>query len=67
MIASFVSGWPTIAEDPKTRNVVQSDNSRPPPSATEDIAEMVGMGRFERSVKVFRTPVKNCLVLHDYE
>ena len=64
MMASFVSGWPTTAEDPKTRRVVQRPSSKPPPSATDEMAVMVGIGRVERSVKVFLRPVRNSLVLY---
>lgn len=54
MAASFTSGTPTTAVEAKTRNVVQRASSNPPPIAREETALMVGMGRFDRSVKVFR-------------
>jgi hypothetical protein len=54
MMANLVSGRPTIADEPKTRNVVHSPSSKPPPNAVEEIADMVGIGRFASSVKVDR-------------
>jgi hypothetical protein len=63
MIANLVSGSATVDVEPKTRKVVVRASSRPPPNATEEIAEMVGMGRRERRVKVSRRVVRNCFVL----
>jgi hypothetical protein len=63
MIANLVSGSATVEEEPKTRKVVVKASSRPPPNATEEIAEMVGMRRRERRVKVSRRRVRNCFVL----
>ncbi len=50
--ARRVSGKPTIAEVEKTRRVEAKASSRPPPRAVEDIAEIEGMWRFERILKV---------------
>jgi len=63
MIANLVSGNATRDVDPKTRKVVVKASSRPPPNATEEIAEIVGMGRRERRVKVSRRRVRKCFVL----
>lgn len=38
-------------------------SSRPPPRAREDTAEIVGIGRLERVVKVPRRFARNCAVL----
>lgn len=54
MIASLVSGSPTIAEEPNTRNVVHSPSSSPPPSAVDEMAEMVGIGKVASSLNVDR-------------
>jgi hypothetical protein len=63
MIANLVSGSATVEEEPKTRKVVVKASSRPPPNATEEIAEMVGMRRRDRRVKVSRRRVRNRFVL----
>lgn len=63
MMANLVSGNATVDVEPKTRKVVVRASSRPPPNATEEIAEMVGMGRRERRVNVSRRVVRNCFVL----
>lgn len=52
MMARRVSGRPTIAEAEKMRRVEAKASSRPPPRAVEDIAEIEGMGREERVLKV---------------
>lgn len=52
MIASLVSGNPTVAVDARTRKLVQSASSSPPPNAVELMAEIVGMGRVDRRVNV---------------
>jgi hypothetical protein len=52
MMARRVSGRPTIAEAEKMRRVEAKASSRPPPRAVEDIAEIEGMGREERILKV---------------
>jgi hypothetical protein len=54
MIAIRISGWPTMAVEPKTRKDVQRASSRLPPRARQEMAEMVGMRRLERLVKVWR-------------
>lgn len=58
----MVSGRPTTAVGPSTRKSVESASSRPPPRAGPLMAEMVGMGRWERDVKVWRREVRNCVV-----
>ena len=63
MIANLVSGKATVDVDPKTLKVVVRASSRPPPNATEEIAEMVGMGRRESRVNVSRRVVRKCFVL----
>lgn len=63
MIANLVSGRPTIEFELKTLSVVQSPSSSPPPSAVDDMAEMVGMGRLASSVKVDRKRLKKLLTL----
>jgi hypothetical protein len=63
MMANLVSGNATVDEDPKTRKVVVRASSRPPPNATEEIAEMVGIRRREMRVNVSRRRVRNCFVL----
>lgn len=63
MMASRVSGRPTMAEEPKTRKCVHRASSRPPPRAREEMEEMVGMGRVERLVNVVRRVVRNWFVL----
>lgn len=63
MIASLVSGRATVDVEPKTRKVVVRASSRPPPNATEETAEIVGMGRRERRVNVSRRVVRKCFVL----
>ena len=51
MMARFaVSGRARTASAAKTRKVVERASSRPPPKAEEEIALMVGMGRFEMEV-----------------
>jgi hypothetical protein len=54
MMPRRVSGRPTIAVDARTRMCVQRASSRPPPSAVEEMALMVGMGREERALNVLR-------------
>lgn len=63
MMASLVSGRPTVADDANTRKVVHSPSSSPPPRAVEAIAEMVGMGKLASSVNVDRRSLRNCFVL----
>lgn len=63
MIANLVSGSPTIAFDPKTRKVVHSPSSKPPPKAVEEMAAIEGIGNFESSVNVDRRSLRNSFVL----
>lgn len=63
MIARRVSGRPTVAVDARTRKLVQRASSRPPPKAVELMAEMVGMGRVERRVKVARRDLRKAATL----
>lgn len=49
--------------DAKTRICVQSANSRPPPTAIEDTALIVGIGRAARVEKVLRRRARKALVL----
>jgi hypothetical protein len=58
-----VSGRAICAVEERTRRCVQRASSRPPPRAREEIAEMVGMGRVERAVKVVRRLRRNAAVL----
>lgn len=67
MMANLVSGNATRDVEPKTRKVVVKASSRPPPSAREEIAEIVGMGRRERRVKVSRRRVRKCFVLRGFK
>lgn len=63
MIPRRVSGSPTVAVEARTRKCVHRANSRPPPRARDDMAEMVGMGRMERLVNVVRRFRRNAWVL----
>lgn len=63
MMASLVSGRPTMLDDPKTRRCVHSASSRPPPSAVESIADIVGICNADRSRNVARSYDKNSWVL----
>ena len=65
MIPRRVSGKPTMAREVKTRRVVERASSRPPPRAMEETAEMVGMGRVERVVRVWRREERKEFVLGD--
>ena len=65
MIPRRVSGKPTMAREAKTRRVVERASSRPPPRAMEETAEMVGMGRVERVVRVWRREERKEFVLLD--
>jgi hypothetical protein len=53
--ARRVSGRATTAVEARTRKSVHKASSRPPPKAELATAEMVGIGRVERRVKVFRS------------
>ena len=59
IIASRVSGSATVAVEPKTRKLVQRASSRPPPKALLEIAEIDGMGSWERREKVPRSLERN--------
>ena len=63
MIASLVSGRPTVALEARRRKVLLRASSKPPPRASEEMALMVGMGRRERVVRVVRRVVRKVLVL----
>lgn len=58
-----LSGSPTEAEAENTRKVEARASSRPPPSAIEDIAQIEGMGREERLLKVWRKEVRKSVML----
>lgn len=63
MMPSFVSGSATDAVDARTRRCVQRASSRPPPSAVEEMAEIVGIGSVESAVKVLRRWERKSAVL----
>lgn len=63
MMARRVSGSPTVAVEAKTRKLVASASSRPPPKAVLEIAEMVGIWRVERRVSVALREVRNVWIL----
>lgn len=63
MMPRRVSGSAICALDAKTRKVVESASSRPPPRASEETALMVGRGRVERVVRVARRVVRKVSVL----
>jgi hypothetical protein len=63
MMASRVSGRPSLAVEAATRKVVVRASSRPPPRAEPLMAEMVGMGRVDSWVKVARRVERNSRVL----
>lgn len=67
IIASLVSGNPTMLDEPNTRRCVHKASSSPPPSAIEDTAEIVGTGSPARSRNVPRSLDKNSLVLNKFE
>lgn len=52
-----------MALELRTRKCVDSASSRPPPSAMDEIAEMVGTGREERLARVVRRLRRNAAVL----
>lgn len=52
-----------MAVDARTRKCVHRASSRPPPRARDEMAEMVGMGRWERAVNVVRRVRRNAWVL----
>jgi hypothetical protein len=49
--------------DERTRKCVERASSRPPPRATDEIAEIVGTGSEAREPNVARRLVRNSLVL----
>lgn len=51
--------------DPKTRKCVQRASSRPPPSAVEERAEIVGIWRAARSRNVPLNLARNAFVLFE--
>lgn len=53
-----------MVEELKTRKCVVRPSSRPPPRATEEIEEMVGIGRAEMSRNVPRSLARNSLTLY---
>jgi hypothetical protein len=63
MMARRVSGRATVAVEANTRKLVQRLSSRPPPKAVLPMAEMVGIGRVDRRVKVLLSLVKNLATL----
>lgn len=67
MMPRRVSGKPTTALEVSTRKWVASASSRPPPRASDEMAEMVGMGRAEREVRVVRRLSRNAAVLERKE
>lgn len=67
MMPRRVSGRPTVALDVRTRRCVDRASSRPPPRAREEMAEMVGIGRAERVVKVSLRLLRKSLVLYDLD
>lgn len=66
MMPRPVSGRATDAFEEKTRNDVASASSNPLPSAQEPMAEMVGIGRFAKALKVSRIVERNADVLDRY-
>jgi len=63
MIPNLVSGSASVAVDAKTRRSVASASSRPPPSASDETAAMVGTGRVSMAWRVERRVVRKVLVL----
>lgn len=63
MMASLVSGNATVAVELKTRKLVLRASSRPPPNALLDIAEMDGIGSWDRRVNVPRSFARNTATL----
>jgi hypothetical protein len=64
-MARRVSGRATVADEARTRKSVHNASSRPPPKAELATAEIVGMGRVERRVKVLLSLVKKAATLLD--
>lgn len=63
MMARRDSGRATVAFEERTRKWVERASSRPPPRAREEIAEIVGTGRWAREVNVARRLERNSAVL----
>ena len=63
MIARRVSGRATTAVEARTLKLVHKASSRPPPKAELATAEMAGIGRVERRVKVLRSFVRKAATL----
>ena len=63
MMASRVSGRPTVAVEVKMRMSVARASSRPPPRAREETADIVGTGRIERVFNVERRVLRNARTL----
>jgi hypothetical protein len=63
MMPRRVSGRPTAALDERTRKCVDRASSRPPPRARDEMADMVGMGRAAREVRVVRRVRRKAAVL----
>jgi hypothetical protein len=53
-----------MALDERTRKWVDSASSRPPPSAMEEMADMVGTGRLASDANVPRRLLRNSSVLN---
>ncbi|KAK5625815.1 hypothetical protein RRF57_001531 [Xylaria bambusicola] len=60
---SRVSGRPTWAVEARTRKWVHKASSRPPPSANDEMADIVGIGRAESEENVPRRLARNWAVL----
>lgn len=67
MMASRVSGSPTCALAATTRKVLLRASSRPPPSAREAMALMLGTGRAESAARVARRVARKARVLGEGE
>ena len=63
MMARRVSGRPMVAEAVMRRMFVARASSRPPPRATEEMQERVGMGRAESVFSVERRLWRKLFVL----
>lgn len=63
MIASLVSGRASEVLEERTRKLVHSASSSPPPRAGPEMDEMVGIGRAARRLKVRRREVRKVWTL----
>lgn len=52
-----------MAEEPNTRIEAHRASSSPPPRARDEMAAMVGIGKLDKFVNVFRRLVRNAFVL----